>query len=188
MALRTLIPALLFLVLAACGDAPPEYTNLVVEGDHEATARNAMEYALDQAMAVELDDGVLGELLATHERVLAKGDDVRGAMSASGDWMRYGKTLTKWKRMQDATRRGVGGAQKQIDRFEKETRRLEEQLAQATGAERERVQQSLAYQQKMRSTFMKQMAAMKELATPENKALVAKWSPRFEALEQKYDD
>ena len=159
---RRIAGVLLALLLVACGEERPEpHEDLVVPGDPNATASNAVERVMADALAEELDDGKLEDLLALHRRVLSQGTDVRGAMAEAGNWPRYGRMMMKWKAMQEAVDGGVDDLQRQLNAFQ--------------GNEA------------MRSLLEKQLKTLQALDTPETKALVAKWKPRFDALEEELD-
>ncbi len=127
----------LALLLTACGESPVAH----YEADPQAAGQAALQQSFESALDIELDDAALGKLLATHERVLAQGGDVRGAMAAAGDWEGYGKAMIKWRAMRfSAKRRGPPVTMGDLE------------------------------------------------VTPELQRLVKKWEPRFQAVEEKFDD
>lgn len=197
MTARLPLALLLTLVLAACGDDAPSGfpgapgAGLGFDPSDPAAAQKALDASYESAFAVELDDAALERLLATHGRVLAAGGDVRAALAAAGRGngaVEYGRALVKWKAMQEAVRRGPEGARRTLDEVDEQIARLEAQTEAASGDERTRLEQQLDLQRQTRSRFEKNAAMLKRLATPEVRALVARWGPRFEALEAAHDE
>lgn len=193
MSASTLLALSLIFLLAGCGGPTAADYGLPagIDPDDPEAGRMAVEHMLDTVYETDVDDELLAELLDTHRRVRAAGDDVRRAMAvlAGTRWngKRYGKAMWKWKMMQEATKKGLDAIQRDIDDLDEQRARLEAAIAEASGAQREELERGLARHAVGASVMRNNAEALKELAMPEIEALVRKWKPRFDAVDAEYD-
>ncbi len=176
-----LLLALLLGVLAACGGGEgPVKPKPGPDTPPPEEGPSGPEPARD----VDLDDKTLGELLEAHKRVLAAGDDVRGAMALGQgtrwNYATYAKAMLRWQAMEDAVALGVDGAQKELDQLDKRIAELEAEIAAATGDEKTRLEQTLALTKRMRPALMEHVKTTKGFAAPVYQDLVKRWKPRFD--------
>ena len=191
LALLTL--TLLALTLAACGgeEQPGE--------DGEAAAAHtppgpgeipkAMAPTLQPAREITLDDTSLGALLALHEKVVAAGADVSGAMAIGAgsehDYAWYMQALRTWRALEEATA-GSDVARRELERLDERIRELETQVAAAASdEEKAETQRTLDLTRRMRPALAKHVASLEGLDSAGNRTLVEHWKPRFDAVAAK---
>ena len=185
----------LALALAACGGegsdpAGAGWAESV--GDPAGGAAGAMSKALDDAMAVDLDEDLLRELLAAHEGVLANASNPRAAMRAaesrSGlEWRQYLKAYGKWQLMVEAAEGGARGAARDVTAHEEQLEELRAKVASSEGQAREQLQDQIKAHQSLLELMKTQRARIESLDTDAVRGLVEEWKPRFDALEERYD-
>lgn len=191
-----LFALLLALSLVACGGEGPDPAGAgwaESMGDPSGGTMGAMSKALDDAMAVELDEDLLGELLAAHEGVLSNASNPRAAMRAAESrsslkWRQYLSAYGKWQLMVEAAKGGARAAARDVAGHEEQLERLQAKLASSEGQAREQVENQVKTHRSLIELMEAQRARIERLDTDAVRALVAKWKPRFEALEEQYND
>ncbi|MDJ0521332.1 MAG: hypothetical protein QNJ90_04585 [Planctomycetota bacterium] len=187
--LRALALIFASLLLAACGDAPGGSFGPDAGTSGVGQVNDAFASALD----VEIDEAVLADLLDAHGRVLAAGDalvPLPNAKVPGSSWTlaHYGRLWIKWKVMKEAARGGAESAERNLKQYETQLEQLRAKAASASASEREVLAQRIAFQENTLATQTKHAETLRTLSTPEVKALVQAWAPRFEELEAKYDE
>ena len=190
-----LLTLLLALSLAACGGEGPDPSGAGwadAMGDPSGGAMGAMSKALDDAMAIDLDEDLLGELLAAHEGVLSNASNPRAAMRAaeshsSLEWRQYLKAYGKWQLMVEAAGGGARDSARDVAGHQEQLDKLQAKLASSEGQEREQLENQIKAHKSIFEMMKAQRARIETLDTDAVRALVSKWKPRFDALEERYD-
>ena len=176
-------------VLLACGEAPPGTPG----PDGGSVAAADVHDLFASTLEFEIDEAVLADLLDAHGRVLAAGDalvPLPDAKVPGRSWTLadYGRVLIKWKVMKEAARGGVQAGERQLEQYRTHLQELRARAETAPDSERALLRQRIAHQEQTLATHSEHVDTLRKLSTPAVRALVAKWQPRFDELEARYDE
>lgn len=196
-------PMPLALLLAAClalpacgdGDGSPGKTlapeDMGVPSDFDPNDPDAVKDLVSgftRSIAdAELNDRVLEDLYGIHQKVMAVDGNPAKALAAfqgtSWNMAAYTKAMMKFEALRNAGRRGVDKMQKELDEARAELAKLEARVAEAGGDEKAALEQQLSMMKMMLPSMEEHAKVAAQLKNPEVRALVEKWSAKFDALE-----
>lgn len=190
---RIALALLLAWTVAGCGGEEQAEEAAGAAGRHEppgpTESAKSSGPALQLPLEIALDDTTLGALLEHHQKVVAAGADVAGAMAIGAgsdhDYRWYAQALETWRALEEATSPGTDGARQELERLDERIAELQAALASASEETKADAQRTLELTRKMRPALAKHVASLKGLDSPGNRKLVERWKPRFDAVTAK---
>ena len=183
----------LSLALIGCGrDAPsgPDLSSLEnLDPDDPASTEKAAKTVFEAIHQTELTEELMQDLYDLHRRVKAAEDNpVKAALlfrESVWDMQTYSMAMLKLEGLKTALKRGPEKAQQNVADARAQIADLEKRAAEATGEEKQGLEQAIQASRMMLTGLEQQAASSAKLNDPEYRAFIEGWIAKFEELESR---